>query len=283
MLQGSGWRTDVAAARPGDLGALAREAADRGVDVVVAVGGDGTIGIVAGALIGRSARLGVVPAGTGNLVAGNLGIPTNAQRATRALISGIPRWVDLGRVELAGTVSEFVVACGAGFDAVVMRHTARLRKQHLGKLSYVVTALDMSRHIANVPMEITIDGVRRQTDAAQVFVANMGGMTSWLRPRRPVVSDDGLLDVFVIRAANPIEGLLAGRDLLRSSTIGEDRNGRVFRALAREVLVDAQPAQLAEADGDPIGRTPIRVTVVPRGVAIIVPREQGPSLLRARA
>jgi diacylglycerol kinase (ATP) len=282
-LRASGWRTDAAAAPPDDLRALVIEAADGGADVVVAVGGDGTIGIVAGALVGRSARLGVVPAGTGNLVASNLGIPPREPAATRALISGISRWIDLGHVEVGGTASEFVVACGVGFDAIVMSRTARLRKRHLGKLSYFVTAMDLSRHIANVPMEITIDGVRRQTEAAQVFIANMGAMTSWLRPSRPVVPDDGLLDVFVIRAANPISALLAGRDALRSSALGEHPNGRVFRALAREVRVDARPSQLAEVDGDTVGRTPVRVSVMPRAVAVIVPPDRAPLSPRDRS
>jgi diacylglycerol kinase family enzyme len=107
-----------------------------GVDAVVAVGGDGAVSQVLQSVAGTNVALGVVPMGTGNLLAGNLDVPTGLD-AVAVLTDGGRRRIDLGRVKVDGRQRYFAIACGVGFDADVMDATDRRTKQRFGKLAYV--------------------------------------------------------------------------------------------------------------------------------------------------
>jgi diacylglycerol kinase family enzyme len=111
--------------------------ADR-FDVVTVFGGDGTTMKAAAALVGTDVALGVVPGGTGNLLAGNLRIPTHPVRAAKALVAGRARPLDLGRMERGDGMHYFAVACGAGYDARVMAGTSTLDKHRWRFAAYVV-------------------------------------------------------------------------------------------------------------------------------------------------
>ena len=111
------------------------------VDVVAVFGGDGTTMQAAAALVGTDVALGVIPGGTGNLLAGNLRIPASPARAARALVTARPRPFDLGRMERPGGAQYFAVACGAGYDARVMAGTLSEHKRRWGMAAYVATTL----------------------------------------------------------------------------------------------------------------------------------------------
>ena len=271
VLRSGGWLVD--AVRTGDddrLRDLAREAVSRSCDVVVAVGGDGTVVEVASGLVGTGVPLGIIPAGTGNLVAGNLGIPTG-RRAAEALLTGRPRPFDLGQIDTPRGQRYFAVACGVGFDALVMDATRSAQKRRWGKLAYFATALGLASGIANVPHVITLDGVRREVSASQVFVANMGRMARGLSPRLPILPDDGLLDVLILRAHGPAQGLLAGWEAIRHPGLGEHPGGRLLRFRARDVHIEATPDQPIELDGTRAGTTPLTARAVPGAISIVVP------------
>jgi diacylglycerol kinase family enzyme len=153
-----------------------------------------------------------------------------------------------------------------------MDGTDPAQKQRWGKLAYVASAFREGRKVREVRHEITIDGRTIKTPAAQVFVANFGRIGSFVEPVRRVIADDGLFDVFVVRAAGPIEVLLAGWTALRQRRLGETDNGRVLRARAREVTVTSTPRQLVETDGTVIGRTPITVSIRPKALRVIAPK-----------
>ena len=124
VLRRGGWEVTVlATGGPGDARRLAEEAVRNDLDVVGVFGGDGTTMQAAAALVGARTALGVLPGGTGNLLAGNLRIPTDPARAARALLAGAPRPFDLGRVAREDGVHYFAVAAGAGVDAQVMAET----------------------------------------------------------------------------------------------------------------------------------------------------------------
>jgi YegS/Rv2252/BmrU family lipid kinase len=271
QLQDAGWSAEeVVVDTKGQLRRGAARGVKDGVDVVVAVGGDGAVSEVLQSLAGSDVALGVVPMGTGNLLAGNLEIPAGLD-AVAVLVNGGRRRIDLGRVRAAGRRRYFAIACGVGFDADVMDATDRRSKRRFGKLAYVAGAIRRQGQVRDVTYEISIDGEVRSIEAAQILVANFGNMGGGLRTRLEVEPDDGLLDLIVIRAAGPLAGLLAGLEALRQDEPGETPEGHVFRTRARRVRVKAASRSLVETDGSVTGRTPIRVSVRPAALTVIVP------------
>ena len=273
-LRAEGWKVDAKVVkRKRALERRAAGAVAAGCDVIVAVGGDGGVGRVATALAETPVALGIIPTGTGNLLAGNLKIPRGTARATRTVLNGRVRRIDLGRVTVEGTDYDFAVACGIGFDAEVIQATDSNQKLRWGKLAYLANAIGQTGAIRNVPHEITIDGVTTSTEAAQVFIANFGKMLPLVEPRPAIRPSDGLLDVVLVRASGPLPGLLATWEAMRQTDLGESSGGHIYRAQAREVRVETNPSRLVEVDGSVVGRTPVVVTVRPAALSVIVPKK----------
>jgi diacylglycerol kinase family enzyme len=272
-LRAGGWSTGSALVKSKrDLRRVAASKAKAGYDVVVAVGGDGAVMQVATAIAGTGVALGIIPTGTGNLLAGNLDIPNKASRAAQVVLTGQRRRVDMGHLTIDGKERDFTVACGVGFDADVMDATAPAQKLRWGKLAYLGNAIAKTDTIRNVPHEITLDGEVTTMDASQVFVANFGRMLPLVKPRRPIHPDDGRLDVIAVRASGPLPGLLASWEVLRQKGLGASDGGHVFRARAREVKIDTRPRRLVETDGSVVGRTPLVARVMPGSLTVMVPR-----------
>ncbi len=184
---------------------------------------------------------------------------------------GRRRRIDVGRIDVGGKRRSFTVACGVGFDAEVMERTDSARKARWGRLAYLASAVLETGTIRDAPHRLTIDGKRSTMDAAQVLIANFGRLPAGLQVRG-VRSDDGLLDVFVIRASGPLPALLAGWEAIRSTGDGDKDGDRVFRIKARKVRVDTQPSRRVETDGSSVGRTPITVSVRPAALTVMVPK-----------
>ena len=273
QLEEAGWEVVTSVVkRKRDVRRATRRAVKDERDVVVAVGGDGAVLQVATVLADTTIALGIVPTGTGNLLAANLKVPTDRDKAVEALLSGRPRRIDMGSVSIGRKKRAFTVACGIGYDAKVMDATTPEQKLHWGKLAYLANAVRHTGSIHNGKHEITIDGVRSTMDAAQVFIATFGKMLPMVQPRHRIRGDDGLLDVIVVRAAGPIPTLLAGWEAMLQKDLGESPGGHVFRAQAREISVRTDPKRLVETDGSVAGATPITVSVRPRALTVIVPR-----------
>lgn len=271
-LEGAGWSVDSEFVdRKRQLRSHAARAVKAGADIVVAVGGDGVVLQVVQALADTQVALGIVPMGTGNLLAGNLGIPRRLDRAVEVLTNGGRRRIDLGRVTIGDDRLLFSVACGIGFDAEVMKATAKSQKDRWGKLAYVASAIRQSRRVRDVTHRVTIDGVDSTMEATQVFIANFGRMGLAMKPRLNIEPDDGALDVIVVQATGRLPGLLAGWEALRQGEEGESSEGHVFRAKATEVGIETEPSRLVEIDGSVVGTTPIKVTIRPAALTVIVP------------
>ncbi len=271
-LKAAGWKVDgIVVQRKRALRKRATNAVHDGVDVVVAVGGDGAVLQVVNALAKTKTALGIVPMGTGNLLAGNLGIPHALEAAVNVLVNGQHRRIDLGGLNVDGKDRYFAVACGVGFDAHVMEATGTREKLRLGKLAYVVQAVRKAALVRDVTYDITLDGVRSTRKAAQILIANFGGMGSLVKTRREIEPDDGLLDVIVVQAPGPVMGLLAAWEALRQRDLGESDAGHVFRAQAREVRIQTKFRRLVETDGSVVGRTPIVASIRAQALTVIVP------------
>jgi diacylglycerol kinase family enzyme len=235
-------------------------------------GGDGTTMQAAASLVGTDVALGVIPGGTGNLLAGNLRIPASPERAARALLNGTPKAFDLGRMERPGGPQYFAVACGAGYDARVMAGTLSEHKRRWGMAAYVATTLRLITEIRSTTHLITIDGVEYDAEASMVLVANCGEVIPPLiRLRTGIRPDDGLLDVVVMRANSLGQSVRAVWDLLRDAPTAEGQETFVGYARGREIRVETDPVQPVQLDGESGGETPFTATVVPGAIRILVP------------
>jgi YegS/Rv2252/BmrU family lipid kinase len=272
-LKAAGWRAEVlATGGPGDARVLAEYGVAEGVDVVAVFGGDGTTMQAAAALVGTEVALGVIPGGTGNLLAGNLRIPASPARAARALVSARPKRFDLGRMERPGGAQYFAVACGAGYDARVMAGTPAEHKRRWGMAAYVATTLRLIQEIRSTTHAITIDGVEYEADAAMVLVANCGEVIPpFIRLGPGITPDDGLLDVVVVRANSFSQSVLAVWELLRVTPGSLGEAGYVGHARGREVRVETHPVQPVQLDGEPGGETPFTASIVPGAIQVLVP------------
>jgi diacylglycerol kinase (ATP) len=269
----AGWNTELAATTgPGDARRLAAEGVAFGADVVAVFGGDGTTMQAAASLVGTGVSLGVIPGGTGNLLAGNLRIPAAPARAAQALVSARPRPFDLGRMERTDGLHYFAVACGAGYDARVMAETASEQKRRWGMGAYVATTLRLMGELRSTDHVITIDGVEYDANAAMVLVANCGEVIPpYVRLGAGIRPDDGLLDVVVLRANNFGQSLRAVWDLLRMAPDVEGLDTYVGYARGHEIRVVSDPIQPVQLDGEPGGETPFTATIVPQAITIMVP------------
>lgn len=273
VLKTAGWNAEVLATTgPGHARSIAEYGVKEGVDVVAVFGGDGTTMQAASALVGTEVGLGVIPGGTGNLLAGNLRIPASPERAARALVSGKPKLFDLGRMDRPDGPQYFAVACGAGYDARVMAGTLSEHKRRWGMAAYVATTLRLITDIRSTSHLITIDGVEYDAEAAMVLVANCGEVIPPLVRLRPGIRpDDGLLDVVVMRANSFGQSVRAVWDLLRDAPNAEGQETFVGYARGREIRVETDPVQPVQLDGEPGGETPFTATVVPGAIRIMVP------------
>ena len=269
-LRSAHWNAEVlATGGPGDARRLAEYGVADGVDVVAVFGGDGTTMQAAAALVGTDVALGVIPGGTGNLLAGNLRIPANPMRAAKALVAGAPRPFDLGRLDRDSGSEYFAVACGAGYDALVMRETTTHHKQRWGMLAYVATTLRLIGEVRSRDHHITVDGVEYDAQAAMVLVANCGEIIPPLIKLRTGISpNDGLLDVVVMRANSFMDSVRAVWDLLRE---GHGGDAFVGYARGREIRVESNPVIPVQLDGDAGGTTPFTATCVPGAIRIMAP------------
>ncbi|WP_328673362.1 diacylglycerol kinase family protein [Streptomyces sp. NBC_00328] len=261
-----------------------------GATLVVVCGGDGTVRAVADALAGSGVPLAVVPCGTGNLLARNLGLPLSPVAALEAALSGGPRRLDLGSIEGDGLpATRFAAMAGAGLDAAMMEHTDPRAKAALGWPAYALAGFGTLR-TPRMRVTIRLDGspAFRRT-ARMVLVANVGtvqGGVTLLPAARP---DDGLLDLLVLDPRGPGGWLRAVRTLLRgraaprepsnANTLaaeGDDRHGlpvEFFTFRRAELTFDAP--QSRELDGDPVdpGRR-LTAEVRPGALTVLLPSQE---------
>jgi YegS/Rv2252/BmrU family lipid kinase len=253
----------------GDGERLARQAVADGVDLVIAHGGDGTAMDVAAALVGTGRPLGLLPAGTGNLLAGNLGIPRSWRKASDLILRGVPRTVDVGRLTSGAGSRIFAVACGAGFDAELMRSTEARHKRLFGMFAYVGTAVSLARAITRAHVRLEADGVVHEAQAALVLVANCGQLIPGILPLHTEVRpDDGVFDVAILDAASlPGAARLVWRMFLRRPHAVP---GITFLRASR-VRLSAEPPLPVQADGEAAGLTPMSVEMLPLALRVLAP------------
>ena len=250
---------------------LARDAVARGYDLVVAAGGDGTVSAVANGLAGSDTPLGILPLGTANVLAGELGIPTDLDEACRLLAGTHHRVQALDALEVAGQY--YFTQLGVGIDSLMIRDTQREAKRRFGRVAYVWTALTRLLGFQPRRFVVAADGQVLRVRASQVLVANSGVLgKAPLRWGPDIRPDDGRLDVCIIRARSVLDYLVLAWHVLRGQ---HDRSPQVrYLAAERTIAISARHPLPVQADGEIIGQTPVEVKVAPGILRVIVPGGQ---------
>jgi diacylglycerol kinase (ATP) len=271
-LEGAGWQTEVAVTlASGHARELAQQAVAAGMDAVAVFGGDGTTMQAAAALVGTDVALGLIPGGTGNLLAGNLRIPADPLRAVRVLTGGYRRAIDLGRVALSDSEHYFGVAAGCGIDARVMGETAGADKRRWGIGAYMATAIRVLPDLRSTACVVTVDGETIEAHAALVLIMNCGELIPPLVRIRPEINpEDGVLDLVTVAADSPWQGLRGLFRVVLDGRRGEIRETPYIRyARGTRFTVTAAEILPMQSDGEPLGSTPFTVEVVPRALTVL--------------
>jgi diacylglycerol kinase family enzyme len=222
----------------------AREAAAAGAGLVLVAGGDGTVRAAAQGLAHSGVPLGILPQGTGNLLARNLEIPRDDDEALEVALGGADRTIDLGRLD-DGTA--FAVMAGAGFDALMMREAPDRLKTVIGWPAYLIGGARGLRH-RRLHLTLHVDDEPpREAVVRTVLVGNVGRLQGGLELLPDATPDDGALDVALVAPRSPKDWIvLVARGLLRRPR--PDRRLELLRG--RRVEVRTRHVEARQIDGD---------------------------------
>ncbi|MFD6161568.1 diacylglycerol kinase [Nocardia sp. NPDC060256] len=260
---------------------LVRDSIEReNSDAVVCIGGDGLMNVTLGAVAQTGVPLGLIPAGTGNDLARELGVPTeDPVAAADIVVDGRTRTIDLGRIESSASAPMwFATVTGTGFDARVTLRANAMRWPR-GRLRYTVAALAEISGRFTVPYRVELTGAVTEgltnpgggssvdTNAVMVAVGNTRTYGGGMLICPDAVLDDGLLDLTVVGKLSRSEMLR----LLPALSAGKRQNHpEVKQYRAAEITLTA-PGAPATADGEPAGTLPITIRAVPGALTVLVP------------
>lgn len=238
-------------------------------DAIFALGGDGTAVEIIGAIAPDGPPVGILPGGTGNLLARALEIPMGVSRAVRALVSGDEARVDLGRL---GEGTRFAIGAGVGIDAAMIAGTSQAWKRRAGVLAYVVAGASHVLRRRRFTAHVTVDGQSVTREAAVVLVANFGVLLNGLVTLgEGIRHDDGKLDICIFDPITIGDVARITRKLMfRDFT----QDPAMTYLTGSHIEITTDPPLPAQADGELIGLTPFVATVEPLAARLLVPHCQ---------
>lgn len=249
----------------GDAVRMAQAARQRGVPVVAVYGGDGSVMETARGLMGGDSRLAILPGGTSNAVAVELGIPDNLEQAVR-LACGVDaetRPIDMGRVGDA----TFVLRAGIGLSAEQVRKADRAFKNRFGKIAYTMALASVLKKAKPARYHAELDGEPIEWEGTGCMIDNAGGFGVPGLTHDPAVDiSDGRLDVFLDRTV-PLGSVLS----VLADSGDEALMSKNEHRTARRIVVRADSPQAIQLDGEMWGETPVTVEVIPSAAAVLVP------------
>jgi len=270
----SGWQTElVTTEQSGDATTQARAAAEQGADVVLIAGGDGTTNEAVNGLSGTSTAMGIVPVGTGNILAHQLRMPILTLAAPfqvkdvgDAILNSRVQRVDLGKVN----ERRFLCWAGMGLDAEI---TAQMepRARHMKRmktLPYIIAGLSVASEYRGVRSNIVIEDRTFRTRVLMAVASNIQLYAAFFQIAPQARMDDGLLDIFIFKGLGMAYALKYVVQTLGKRHL---QNPDVMHALARQMTVEALPSVAVHLDGDPHGSTPFEVSICPGELRMLAP------------
>lgn len=255
---------------PGRVTDLTRRAVEDGAELLVVVGGDGTVNEAVNGLlgIGASCELAVVPCGTGDDFARTFGIPTSAEQALAVAAHGSARQVDAGRARLGSAERYFANFAGAGISGAIARRGAVTSRRLGARAAYFWATIAVFTRWSSVPMTIEADGVKREGRMFEVIVANGAFAAGGMRVAPDASPDDGLFDVVLIGDVSKADFVTTFPKIYRGTHVG---HAKVDVLKARAVTVTPEEPLPVVLDGEQPGSTPVSFEILPGALRLRVP------------
>lgn len=306
FLRRCGWSVGVReTSKPLDATGLARSAVSSGAEVVIAAGGDGTINEVVNGLVNTRAALGVLPAGTTNSWALQMGIPalnpilpgTQAAKwvagleqriarplpanyyrkvlldAARVLVEGQTLPVDVGEV----TGRYFLISAGIGLEAVIVNSMSHKEKQTLGSWAYVLSAIESAYRYAGGEVRLTLDGNTVDVSTPLIVVSNIQLYAGMVAIGAWACVNDGKLDVYIFKGKGFFTLVHHAMKVLSQRHL---QDPKVEYYQCQEISVESAIDLPVHVDGEPFARTPVSIRAVPSSLRVIVPKKLPCNLFR---
>jgi diacylglycerol kinase (ATP) len=296
LWRSHGWQVEL---RPtqcaGDATRIAREGSAAGFHVIVAAGGDGTVNEVMNGLVNTDTALGVLPAGTVNVWAREMGLPMDIQQSAAALLLSQWRQIDVGRVrsmlhrsrrlsrkKIARNKAPFIdryflLMAGIGFDAAVTAGVDPKEKKWLGAIAYVKQAIQLACQYQGTNLALRLDGKKVRGRFLMAVVGNSQLYGGVIKFTVNALVDDGLLDVCVIKGRSMLKAPLR---LLSIFSRSHHLDSRIEYHQAKQIQFFSRKSVPVQLDGDYIGTTPMVFEVIEKSLWVLVPPGADRSLWR---
>ena len=248
----------------GEAQLMARRGVDEGFEKIVAAGGDGTINEVVNGLAGTNATLGLLPIGTMNVFATELGLPVHDLELCWNIVRNDSiRVVDLPKANQ----KFFVQLAGVGLDAQVVKETSARLRRSFGPLSYIISAVQIA---ARQPPRLFIQCEDTSIDEGSFVLVGNGRLYGGPFPFfKHAALDDGLLDVIVFKRLGYLEIIKYLQDVVFSSDI---RVPEIEYFQTRRLRVQSDQSVPVELDGELVGNCPVEFSLQERSLRVLVPR-----------
>ncbi|GCE04099.1 diacylglycerol/lipid kinase family protein [Dictyobacter aurantiacus] len=270
-LQQQGWQVELKLTRSsGDACRLAREAARQHIDVVIATGGDGTIHEVIQGLAGSETALGVLPSGTVNVWAREVGIPLDLNGASNVLLNGQTRRIDLGKID----DQYFLLMVGIGVDGEIAQAVEKQSMKRLKFISYLLMAAWWGARYPAFRGTINLGNREIKVNALQVIIGNTQLYGGAMKYTWQAKCDDGLLDLCVVRRQSVLRRAAVIIDFLLRRP---KRHQWVRYEIGETIKIITQKPVAIQVDGEPLGHTstseaePTLLSIEPQALKVIVP------------
>lgn len=270
MLDARGITVDsIATSGPGHAGEIARRAVDRGADLILVAGGDGTINEAVNGMVHSDVPLGILPAGTANVLANELGIGKSMERAAEVLADSVQERVALGLIsnESADTRRHFLLMAGAGLDADIVYHLNPRVKEAVGKAAYWIGGF--SKVGRRIP-EFTVRAEGREYRASFALlsrVRNYGGDLE-IAPTISLLDDEFEMVLFEGESSLGFLKYMLAIAVHRQRTM---QGITILRTREAAFSASADCAIHLQVDGEYAGLAPARVEIVPKALTLLVP------------
>lgn len=264
-----GWKCEIHETQPDDdLKQIVQDALKDKVDMVIATGGDGTVSSVVTGMVNSHVPMGIIPAGTGNALARDLGIPLDLNGAL-TLLGGEHKVSAMDVMKIGDDF--YVLNVSVGLSSLTMRNTAREEKRRFGFLAYIWRALGLLAAPDLHKFQITVDGETYQYWSTEVMVANSKLMG--LQPQVKGVNVDamdGRLDLFVVQARDT-GGIIRIFSLLLRPFRGKSDPDLLYIPVRKTLEIISEFPLPVQADGEDIGSTPVKIQLIPGALHVVTP------------